>query len=194
MADNLLQEVDQALRADHAAALWAKHRNTIIAAIAGVILLTAANSVWQHFREVRGGETLQALIESQKLLDDGKPAEALALVWQSRALMAQGKKTEAVDALKIAVADGDSLWADIACLRLGGLDAKAATCLDAKKNSPLASTRAEWAAAQAWAKGDRKVAIASIEKLIADKDTSAEARERLAQWLASMNAQEGKKE
>ena len=205
MADSLLKEVDQAMRADRAAALWAKHRQTVIMCVVALILGTAANSAWQYIRETRGAEKMLAFSESQKLLVAGKPADAakafaaiaddsrgelhdLARIWQARALSTQGKKPEAISALKQAVA-GDSVWADIACLRLAGLDSKESSCLSAQKNSPLATTRAEWDAANMWAKGDSKAAIASIEAQIADKDTSDAARDRLTQWLAGMKAQ-----
>lgn len=209
MADNLLQEVDAALRADRAGALWNQHKKTVITFIVVLIAATAANSIWQHYREQRGGEVLANLIASQQLLEQGKAEEAaqsfkkiadgargefkhLALVWESRALFAANKKEEATNALKQAVADGTSLWSDIACLRLAGLNADAASaCLSAKSNSPLASTRAEWAAANLWAKGDAEGAIAAIEKMLADKETPAESRQRLTQWLATMKAQKG---
>ena len=211
MADSLLQEVDAALRADRAGALWQKHRGFIITVAVLMVAATAANSAWQAYREARGARMLTALTESKELLIEGKAADAakgfkviadgasgefrdLALVWQARALLAANKKGEAIAALQTAVADGSSLWTDIACLRLAGLDAKAAApCLVAKENSPLAATRAEWSAASAWAKGDHAAAIASIEKLLANPDTSADARERLTQWLASMKAEESAK-
>ena len=211
MADSLLKEVDDALRADRAGALWKKHRGFIITLGVLIIAATAANSAWQSYRESRGGRMLAALSESQQLLASGKAEDAakgfktiadgasgefrdLALVWQARALLAANKKGEAIATLQTAVADGSSLWTDVACLRLAGLDAKAAApCLAAKENSPLADTRAEWSAAAMWAKGDHASAIASIEKLLANPDTSADARERLTQWLASMKAEEGNK-
>lgn len=206
MADSLLQEVDEALRADRAAQWWQNNRRVILFFVVAVILGTAGNSIWQHYREKRGGEQLLAFTESQKQLNAGKAAEAaagfgaiaedasgelkaLALIWQSRALMADGKKEEAVAALKAAVADGHSLWADIACLRLAGLDPTAAGCLDAAGKSPLAATRAEWAAANLWAKGDTEGAIRALDTLIADKATSPETAARLGQWRASMKAQ-----
>lgn len=206
MADSLLQEVDEALRADKAGALWAKYRTPLFAIAAALILGVAANAAWQAYREAKGGALLIKLTDAQKLLDGGKAADAakafgdiaagasgefkdLALVWQSRALVLSGKKDEAVTALKTAVADGHSLWADIACLRLAGLDAASAkTCLSANATSPLAATRAEWAAANLWAKGDVAGAKAAIEKILADKNISGDTSARLTQWLSIMNA------
>jgi hypothetical protein len=206
MADNLLKEVDEALRAERAAALWQKHRTTIVTFIAAIILGTAANSLWQHHRETKGGELLEALHANAELLSKGKAEEAaagfktiadgasgevkdLALVWQSRAHVAAKQPKEAIAALEAAVADGHSLWADIACLRLAGLDAKAAApCLAANASSPLAATRAEWTAANLWGEGKNAEAMAALEAHIANPDTSPDTRMRLKQWLASMKA------
>lgn len=210
MADSLLQEVDEALRADRAGALWHKHRTAIITFAAALILGTAANSLWQHTLETKGGELLEALHANTQLLSSGKAEEAaagfkkiadsasgdvkdLALVWQSRAHVAAKQPKEAIAALEAAVADGHSLWADIACLRLAGLDAKAAApCLAAKEKSPLAATRAEWSAANLWGEGKTAEAIAVLEARIANPDTSPDARTRLSQWLASMKASQPK--
>lgn len=210
MADSLLKEIDEALRADRAGAFWQKHRSAIILFAAALILGTAANSVWQHHRQTKGGELLAALSANEQLLANGKAAEAalgfktiaddtsgevkdLALVWQSRAHVAAKQPAEAIAALQLAVKDGHSLWADIACLRLAGLDAKAAApCLAAKNKSPLAATRAEWSAANLWGEGKTSEAIAALEAHLTNPDTSPDARARLAQWLASMKASQPK--
>ena len=204
MADSLLKEVDAALRADRAGALWARHRSTVIAVIVALLVGTAASSAWHSYREAKGGEMLLKLTDAQKQLEGGKPAEAaqafgdiaagasgefkdLALVWQSRALVNAGNTADAVAPLKEAVADGHNLWADIACLRLAGLDAAAAEpCLSAQAESPLAATRAEWAAAALWEKGDVAAAKAAMAKLLADPATSPDTRTKLMQWSAIM--------
>lgn len=208
MADSLLQEVDEALRADRAAALWEKHKRSVIAALAALVLGAAIHSGYQHYRESHGGKVMAALVASQQLLDSGKAEDAakgfaaiadanggelksLALVWQSRALLASGKKGEAVKALTTASA-GSSLWSDVACLRLAGLDGAAAkACLNSTENSPLAAARAQWAAAGNWEAGDVAAAKASLEKLVADESTNQETRTQLTQWLAVMK--DGKK-
>ena len=211
MADSLLQEVDDALRADKFTAFWQQYRTTLFTFVILLILGTAAHSVWQHYKQEKGGEMLARLSATQQLLTDGKADEAakgfgdiaknasgefkdLALVWQARALIAADKKDDAVSVLKEAVNSGSNLWTDVACLRLAGLDAAvASTCLSNSKDSPLASTRAEWSAANLWAKGDRDGAIAAAEKLLKDPNTSADSRERVTHWLASMKSASDKK-
>jgi hypothetical protein len=205
MADTLLSEIDQALRAERAGTLWARYRTAVVAVAVAIVLGVAAKAGWQAYREAKGGAVLIQLTEAQQLLEGGKQMDAakafgdiaaqasgefkhLALVWQSRALVNAGKKEEAIAPLKAAVADGSSLWADIACLRLAGLDAAAADgCLAATTNSPLAAARAEWSAANLWAKGDVAGAKAAIEKILADKETNPDTQARLTQWLSIMN-------
>lgn len=209
MADSLLKEVDDALRADRAAGLWQHYRGAIIGVIVLLILAAAGNSAWQHYYEARGGEWLLKLTQYEAMLDSGKVSEAakgfgevaasasgdvrtLALVWQSRALVAAGNKDEAVKLLKTAASGSPSLWTDIACLRLAGLDANEASCLSASTDSPLKLERAQWAAAEAWGKGERDAAITALDKLIADETVSQEARARLMQWRATIKAQKQK--
>ncbi|MDX2096097.1 MAG: hypothetical protein SFW64_09240 [Alphaproteobacteria bacterium] len=205
MADSLLQEVDQALRADRAAALWKKHRAALIGVAVALIVGTAAHSVWQQQRLVRGSEILRALDDARQLLATGDAAGAaaafqtvaadtrgqrrtLALVWQSRALLAARQPETAIATLKTAVDTGHGLWADIACLRLAGLDAAAAApCLAAADPSPLAETRAQWAAATQWAQGETEAARAAITRRLADPRTSPQARDRLTRWQAVLD-------
>lgn len=112
MADSLLKEVDDALRADRASALWQKHKTSIIVFVVALVLGTAANSIWQQQREKNGAKTLAALSENQQLLARGDAAgaakgfekvasdssgqvQALALVWQARAHLAAKQTPEA---------------------------------------------------------------------------------------------------
>lgn len=210
MSDNLLQEIDAAMRADRAASLWQKHKTLIIGIAAAIVCVTAVQSIWQYYREVRGGRVLAQLEAAKSIMLSGQheqaakgfaevandtrgEVKALALVWQSRALTAAGKTEEAAAALTQATETGASLWSDLACLRLAGLNAAAAKpCLGAKDDSPLQPLRAQWAAANAWEQGDAAGAMKAIEAMIADEKTAETAREQLTGWLAVMKAQEGK--
>lgn len=204
MDDSLLREVDEALRADRAAALWQKHKQSILAFVAALLVGTALYSLWQHHRETKGGELLVAFTAQQALLTAGNAAEAaagferiagdasgevkgLAHVWQARALLAAKKTPEAVAVLTAAASDGHHLWSDMACLRLAGLDAKAAMpCLQDTSHSPLASTRAEWLAANLWAEGKASEAVRVLEHELATGTHDAETKARLTQWVARM--------
>jgi hypothetical protein len=206
MADNLLREVDAALRAERAASIWQNHRTLLIGIATIIILAVAAKSAWWHLREARGGDVLLALNEAKNLIVAGKPGEAskafaaiaatqagerqaLAYVWQARADLAANNPVDAIEALRNATATGNHLWSDIACLRLAGLDAVAATpCLNAPETSPLQVERRKWAAAQAWEAGDATRAIATLEPLAANEANSPELREYLNQWLGVMKA------
>ncbi len=216
MADNLLSEVDQALRAERAVALWRTYRTRLIALAALLIAAVAGNSLWQYQREWRGSETMRALAAAQTLLAEKKPLEAakafsnvvmtghgsvrtLARIWQAKALVIANNEPEAVAVLKTAVSTshGD-VWGDIACLRLAALDAASAEpCLTAAGDSPLATTRTEWRIAEYWAAGEDEKAIAALEALLAstakDETINPEARERWTQWLATLNAADPKR-
>lgn len=205
MADSLLKEVDDALRADRASALWQKHKISIIVFVVALVLGTAANSIWQQQREKHGARTLAALSENQQLLARGDASaaakgfekiardsrgqiKALALVWQARAHRAAKQTPEAIAALKDAAGDGHTLWNDIACLRLAGLDAAAAApCLSSTKKSPLSAMRSEWSAANLWHSGKSVEAMAALDALIAAADTPLDTKARLEQWRAAMN-------
>ncbi len=210
MTDNILQEVDAALRADRAAGLWHKHKTSILTVMAAIIFATAAQSGWQYYREQRGGALLEKLSAAKALMVSGKSEnaaqqfaaiadaasgemKALALVWQARAETTMGKGEVATKTLIAATQTGVNLWSDIACLRLAGLDATAAKpCLEAKTESPLKDVRAQWAAANAWEQGDSATAIAAVEAMIADEKTSLDSKQQLEQWLAVMRGKEGK--
>lgn len=202
----LFSEVDADVRAERAAALWARYRYVLLSLALALIVGVAAYSVWNHLAEKRGGELLLAFTKAQELYSEESFPEAatafdaianqtsgdtktLARLWQGRALAASDKKPEAIQILASA-AKGSSLWADLACLRLASLDsASAADCLTATTDSPLASQRHEWQAAGAWEAGKREEAITILEQLATSPDTAESARGRISAWLATIRAQ-----
>jgi hypothetical protein len=204
MADNLLREVDEALRAERAASLWNTHKRTLMAIGVALVLAVAGKSGWHHYREAKGGSLLLELSQARDLMLANKPAEAakafatiaddtsgeqraLALVWQSRAEQATGENAAATEALKHAVTTGQSLWSDIACLRLAGLDAAAAeACLNNPADSPLIAQRQEWAAAIDWKNGNADAAMAALKTLAAREDISPDRQATIAQWIEAM--------
>lgn len=212
MTDSLLKEVDEALRADRTGALWNRYRLIVILLALALVFATAADSIWQHYRQQLGAQVMLRFNENQRLLKIGKADEAargfdaiaaaqggqlreLAQIWQARALVAAGNKSMAIAVLQRAADSGsNSLWSDIACMRLSGLDTVAATpCLTAGNDSPLRIERAQWAAGIAWGKGDSEAALSGIEQLIADPESSQKARAQLTQWLAVVKARKGNK-
>lgn len=208
MKDQLLDEVDADLRAAELSALWKRHHKKLIIAIVLLVLGTAVNSVWSHYEQKRGGERLVALTHAQELYTSGKFTEAaaafgdiapttrgdtrtLALLWQGRALMAAGKKEEAVTALKTAASARASLWADLACLRLAGLDSSAATgCLAATADSPLIAQRRAWAAASDWNAGNNSKAATTLEELATSDSVTEQTRAEVREWLTTIRAGE----
>jgi hypothetical protein len=203
MADSLLREVDDDVRAERIAKLWMRYRTHLLVLVMAIVLASIGDAAWEHHQQTRGGELLLQLSHAQGLLESGKSAQAvkafadiaahtdgdihtIARLWQARAAGANGAKDEAIDILKQTTQATSGLWGDIACLRLAGLDAKEATCLTAKKDSPLAAQRAQWAAANAWAAGDAAQATTLLTQLVADKNTPPSIRDEAQSWLGAM--------
>lgn len=205
MTDSLLQEIDADVRAEKLARLWARWRKPLFTAAALIVAATALNSIWEHYREDRGGKLMVRMSDAAALLEQGKAHEAatafsaladdmsgeqrvVAQLWQARALMADKKQEEAVAVLSAASHAPAGLWSDIACLRLASLDSSKANCLTNGKDSPLASQRREWQAALLWHAGETDEAIALLEQLATSPDTPDASRERIDQWLATLRS------
>lgn len=204
MADHLLDEVNADVRAAQLENLWQRYRKPLAVAIIGVLVLTAVNSIWQHYQEKRGGELLLALVDAKALYDAGKFTDAaqafeaaagnahgenraLTTLWQGRALIAAGEKQKAIAVLK-ETAQEKNLWSDLACLRLAGLDEASATCLAATHDSPLASQRRAWQAASDWKSGKTTQAIETLEELATSSSEPEASRAQINQWLATLRA------
>lgn len=205
MVDLLMNEVSADMRAERMAKLWARYRGALLALVAVIVLGTAGYTIWQHQREVRGGEQLARLIQAQDLLTQGKSLAAgeifgevaaqtkgdtheLARVWQARAALASGNRPESITLLK-PISTTHSLWGDIACLTLAGLDAKEATCLTSETPSPLMALRHQWAASAQWSQGDGAGATARLNPLIENPTTPESVREQAKTWRDAIAAE-----
>ncbi len=210
MVDMLMSEVSADVRAERLAQLWMRHRMHLLLFVIAVILASIGSSIWEHYQDRRGGALLLQFTEAQHLLEQNKNGDAatsfsdiaqhtdgdlhnLARIWQARALVAAGRKDEATDVLRQVTYATSGLWGDIACLRLASVDIKAADCLNEKKKSPLAAERAQWAAAQAWAKGDTAQAVTILKSLVEDPSTPETVRANAQSWLATANAPKERK-
>jgi hypothetical protein len=79
---SILQEIDEALRADKASQFWERNSGTIITFCVLLVLSTAASAFWKsHQREAHASQTGK-LMEAIMLLDEGKGPEATALFGQ----------------------------------------------------------------------------------------------------------------
>jgi len=204
MVDQLLQEVDADLRAERAQQFWRRNRSLIYSAVALILLATAGQVLWEKHREKKGGELFFLMTDGQNLFAQGKFAEAasafekaaaessgeartLAQLWEGRALQRDGKKDAAIAVLKTAGSER-TLWGDLACLRLAGIDIAAAACLSDTHDSPLAGKRKEWSAANAWSNGNVDEAITIFEELATSSDTSEVTRAEISGWIATLRA------
>ena len=205
MTDQLLQEVTADLRAAQIDAWWKQNYKKVIALVIALILAIVGITAYQHYKEKRGGELMLKLYDARALYTQKKFADAaesfsaaaetasgdartMALLWQGRALSAADEKEKAVTVLKTAAGGRASLWSDLACLRLAGLDESAATCLGSAQDSPLVAQRRAWQAASDWQAGNKTKAITALEELATSNAITDQTRSELTQWLGTLRA------
>jgi len=211
----ILQEIDEALRADKLSQLWARHSGSIIAFCVLVVLTSAASAFWKnHQREVHERQTGK-LTQATMLADTGKYNEAMGMFEQ---IEGDGGPLGAIASLKHAQTLIDmkqqdkalTVYNDLASDKHGGapdvfrdyaalqadIMAHNQTWPDKK---PAASTDG-WAAAMggdrafatafaelnALRSGDSKNASALLDGVVSNKDAPFSERERAAQLLDSL--------
>ncbi len=76
MDDELLKEVDEAVRQEKLHSLWNKFGNYIIAASVGIVLITVAVTMWKEHVASTNAEATAALINAAKLQDAGEYEKA----------------------------------------------------------------------------------------------------------------------
>jgi hypothetical protein len=75
--DLLIQEVDEELRRDQYHQLWKRYGNYVIAAVIGVVLLVAGYQGWQAWQSKQRQEEAAKFGAAQTLAAQGKTSEAL---------------------------------------------------------------------------------------------------------------------
>ncbi len=204
--DNLVREVDEAIRQDQMMALWRYYRKPLIAAAAALIIATTGSVIWQRYEEQRAGVTMHAMLRAHAAFEDGNYGRAvegfetaeeeastaaardLAQLWQARALEEAGRTEEAIAVLQPLAnrpAGDDLLWRDLACLRLVALDEARNDCLQAGE-SPLAAERRQWLAAHYTQQGEVEKARTTLTRLSRDAAASDAVRRQAADMLATL--------
>ena len=207
--DTLLREVDEAVRHDEMVKLVRRYRKPALAAAVLLILITAGHSVWQDYREQRGGDTFAAIATGQSQYEAGKyddaaqsfataadhafdgSAKDMAHLWQGRALAKAGRTGEAVtvfDSLASKPQGHEAIWRDLACLRLVGLDDSKADCLKSAAATPLKTQRDLLLAASLWQQGKTTEATALLNTIAASADTPPATRTLAQQFAAAAAA------
>lgn len=212
MADSLLQEVDDALRADRLVRIWHEWRGPLLWGAIALVIATAGQSVWNNYQEKRAQATMGKFVAADDFYKSGNFADAakgfhelavssdgnigdFARLWEARALLAAGKKDDAIAALTNLASDphGHDLgWRDLACLRLAGLTDKIPGECHSPKDSPLKPMRDEWRASELWQAGKTDEARRLLKALSENPDISSSQRARVTELLATLGTTEQK--
>jgi hypothetical protein len=208
---SILQEIDEALRADKAEQFWASHSGTIITCCLLVVLSSAASVWWKN--HVHDQQQLQTslIVRGTKLASEGKFADSIPPFEQAEA---QGGKLATIAGLKHAealldmkqddkalavyndiaagkIGDATDLLRDFARLeatilshnRAGG---KAPAGNEPEAGGTFNASVSELAGIRALQSGDTKTAIATFSKIISDEATPPSMRERDTEFLSSI--------
>lgn len=213
MADLLLGEVDEALRWDRIGRFWKQWRKPILYAAFGLVVVTAASSIWQGRAHAHAQAAMEQFTIARAAYAKGDYTTAyntfhalagqaggelndLARLWEARTLEAQKKPAEAA-AVLASLAEhpkGDDLiWRDLACLRLaggGGIPWPQA-CSDAGA-SPLKPQRDEFRAARLVEEGKIAEARAVLTSIVTNDGAASTARARAQSLLAALTEEKAK--
>lgn len=198
---SLLQEIDEALRADKAYNFWKKYGKVIIMGCVGIVVLTAVSSFWKaHLRDVQMDHThlmlkaatlaanadyssAPAVLEESK--DWPSSMDGIAKLQKADILFKAGKRDKAAQLLKEVQASSsvDSALKDLAALRLnmqtsekgmGGADAQ---------GKPFAVLAGQLKAAQLLEEGKNKDAAAELNAVLSQASGESGERERAEELL-----------
>jgi hypothetical protein len=197
---DIFEEVDEDLRRDSAAALWAKYQNVVYGAVALVILGTAGVTGWQIYdrnaREKAGIEYLQALQRADQdpkaagdvlgtLVHEGGPFAGLARFDLVHAAIKAGDKAKALEQLTAMAGDAKleaplkgaaALMGGYVALDLGKADAALALAMPLTGDGqPYRLSAAEITGLAAYAGGDKAKAKEIFTKLDEELKKAAEA-------------------
>lgn len=198
---SLLQEIDEALRADKAYNFWKKYGKIIIGTCAGIVVLTAVSAFWKsHLREQQMSHT-HLMLKAATLAANAEYSSAPAVLEESKSwpasmdgmaklqkadiLFKAGKRDKAAELLKEvqASASVDSALKDLAALRLnmqtgektmGGADAQ---------GKPFAVLASQLKAGQLLEEGKGKEAAAELNAMLAQVPEGSGERERAEELL-----------
>jgi len=187
---DIFEEVDEDLRRDTAAALWAKYQNLVYGVVALIILGTAGVTAWEIYdrnaREKAGAEYLQALQRAEQdpkaagevlgaLAHEGGPFADLARFDQVHAALKAEDKAKALELLTAMATDASlaaplkgaaALMGGYVALDLGKPDAAVALATPlAGDGQPYRLSAAEITGLAAYAGGDKAKAKEIFSKL-----------------------------
>jgi hypothetical protein len=141
--ESLIREVDEEVRQDEYKKIWGRHGNTLIAAIAAVVLGVAGFEGWKYYQRTQAEMASVVYFDAVQKANDGKYDDALAALaavkhpgyeqlakFREAAVVAEkGDAAKAIAAYDAIVADTgtDVVLADLARIRQGYLLVDTAT-------------------------------------------------------------------
>lgn len=214
--ESLFREVDEDVRREQLAKLWERFGSLIIAVSLLVILGVAGYKGWQYWQRIQNEAAATRYFEALTLREQGKTAEADAILKEigagghggfatladlqaAASLAEQGKTEEAVKAYDAIAADPSvaTQFRDLARVKAGYLLAGTASPEELKKRlEPLDRPDSPWINAvreikgmAAYKAGDYMLADRLMNEIIADPNAPVAARQRaqiMVQLLAPL--------
>lgn len=198
---SLLQEIDEALRADKAYNFWKRYGKVIIGACAGIVVLTAISSFWKshlrseqmkHTHLMLKASTLAASADysgAPGVLDESKDwpssMDGIAKLQKADLLFKAGKRDKAAELLKEVQASSgvDSALRDLAALRLNMQTGERGMGGADTQGKPFAVLAGQLKAGQLIEEGKTKDAAVELNAVLAQASGETGVRERVEELL-----------
>jgi hypothetical protein len=206
MEDNIVREVNEAVRQERLHTLWKQLRTPVFVIVGLAIAATAGGSIWKEITREKNAEFTQAMFAAKRLYDGKKYDEAtaafaalateqsadkkqMALVWQARAERQTNADNAARKTLESAltIKGGTSLWRDLACIELIPLSPEMPPECVASEDSALAPELTAAHAAALWQQGKTAEASTLLDQLIQSQATPPVLKEQAEAWKRSID-------
>lgn len=210
---DIFREVEEDVRRERLEKIWKQYGDFIIAAVAIVVIAAAGMQVWKYYQAGQRARASEALLSAQTMMDSGQTDKAnealaklidngpsgyreLAKMERAGALLAAGKRNDAIALYKDVVADKDPLLSDVARLRIAWASAdfmprKDLQTLLAPLTDPNSAWRAmaeEVLAYASYRAGDTAAALRGFKTLSAYQDAPATLRGRAGAMVQFLEA------
>jgi hypothetical protein len=201
---NLLQEIDDSLRAEKLAKLWKNFGGAIVAACAAILLSTIGWVVWNNHVSVKKAEATGLLVQAAKLETEGKFSDAadiyakvpdmmpslaaLARIRQADALLGAGQNEKALAVLQSVTGKPDG-WTELAKLKAQRLQQeKAGAAIQVTQNAVYPFTAQEWTAVEQIRVGDGAKAKETLSQLQMNPDAPQTIKTRAGALLVYLQS------
>lgn len=205
MEENVIREVDDAVRQERLQQFWRSIRKPVFTAAAVLIAFTAGMSVYKEMQREKAAEFTQAMFDARRSFDNKDYAAAarsfetiaaqqqgdrqqLARYWQAQSALAAGKPEQAREVLENVISGAATLWRDMGCIALLSMNTTPYAQCDGSKESPLAVELRAARAAQLWQSGKHADARLLLERVANDERTPPDLRSEAHMWLRSIQA------